>query len=83
MSQAALATELGWHQSYVAKVEVLERRLDVLEYVLWTRALGLDPSTAIEHLATAATTNLLLEQPSPKKITTGGGRKRKREKTAR
>lgn len=83
MSQAALAAELGVHQSYVAKVEVLERRLDVLEYVLWTRALGLDPSTAIEHLTTAATTNILLDQSNPKKSTASAVRMRKRVKPAK
>lgn len=55
LTQADLAIKLGKPQSYVAKVEVLERRLDILEYVLWMRALAQDPSVAIQHLATAAT----------------------------
>lgn len=50
LTQAELATKLGKTQSYVAKVEVLERRLDVLEYVLWTRALAQDPASTIQLL---------------------------------
>lgn len=53
MTQAQLATELRRPQSYVAKVEVCERRLDVYEYVEWTRVLELEPAEAITRLATA------------------------------
>lgn len=53
LTQADLAAKLGKPQSYVAKVEVLERKLDVLEYVLWTRALMQDPADTIRHLSDA------------------------------
>lgn len=48
MTQSELAAALDKPQSYVAKVERPERRLDVLEYVQWTRALGLAPAVAFE-----------------------------------
>lgn len=46
--QIDLAAKLGKPQSYVAKVEGRERRLDVGEYVAWMQALGMDPAG---HLA--------------------------------
>ncbi|MEQ8743968.1 helix-turn-helix domain-containing protein [Parasphingorhabdus sp.] len=39
-TQAALAEKLGVPQSFVAKVEGLERRLDVVEFVNWMEALN-------------------------------------------
>ncbi|WP_337178568.1 helix-turn-helix transcriptional regulator [Hydrogenophaga borbori] len=51
ITQARLAAKLGQQQSYVAKVETLERKLDVHEYVQWVRALDLDPSESIKRLA--------------------------------
>ena len=38
MTQAALAEQLGVAQSFVAKVEAGERRLDVIEFVWWLEA---------------------------------------------
>lgn len=38
LTQAALATKLGVAQSYVAKVEGGERRLDVVEFIKWLDA---------------------------------------------
>ncbi len=46
--QADLAVSLGKPQSFVSKVEQLERRLDVGEYVAWTRAIGADPVVMLE-----------------------------------
>lgn len=43
LSQAALAAALRRPPSFVAKVELCERRLDVLEYCAWAYALSLDP----------------------------------------
>lgn len=41
--QTDLADELGQHQSYVSKVEGLERRLDVIELYDWLIALDTEP----------------------------------------
>lgn len=38
LTQAQLAERIGVAQSYVAKVEGAERRLDVVEFLLWLRA---------------------------------------------
>jgi len=47
MTQAALASKLGVAQSFVAKVEKGERRLDVAEFIRW-----LDAADAFEDAAT-------------------------------
>jgi len=41
--QAALAKKLGRPQSFVAKYEGGERRIDVIEFIEITRALGAEP----------------------------------------
>jgi transcriptional regulator with XRE-family HTH domain len=43
ITQAALAEMLGRPQSFVAKYESRERRLDVAEFIRIARALGADP----------------------------------------
>lgn len=43
LSQAELAKALKRPPSFVAKVELCERRLDVLEYCAWAYALSVDP----------------------------------------
>lgn len=40
LTQQELAFRLGKPQSYVAKTEVAERRIDVVEFVAWLEALG-------------------------------------------
>jgi transcriptional regulator with XRE-family HTH domain len=50
--QIDLAARLGKPQSYVSKVEGRERRLDVGEYVVWMRALGLDPAARLAMVLT-------------------------------
>lgn len=47
ITQAELARRLGRPQSYVSKYEHGERRLDVLEFMVITRALGLKASSII------------------------------------
>jgi transcriptional regulator with XRE-family HTH domain len=44
LTQAQLADRLGKPQSFVAKVERGERRLDVVEFVKVVQSLGLIPS---------------------------------------
>jgi len=47
LSQKALAIKLGRPQSYVGKVEVGDRRLDIYEFVIYCRALGMNPSSLL------------------------------------
>lgn len=42
ITQTALSVALSRPQSYVAKVENLERRLDIVELADWLKALGAD-----------------------------------------
>lgn len=50
VTQAQLASKLGKHQSYVAKIEGCERKLDVLEFVEWCKALGLVASDYVREI---------------------------------
>jgi ribosome-binding protein aMBF1 (putative translation factor) len=50
MTQQQVADALKTHQSYVAKVEGGERRIDVVEFMELARALGVTPSLLLEKL---------------------------------
>ncbi len=50
LTQQAVADRLGKPQSYVAKVEGLERRLDVIEFLTMACAVGLDPIPVIKSV---------------------------------
>ena len=52
-TQAELARRLGKPQSYISKVESGERRLDLVEYVYWCKALSIDPADLISALGEA------------------------------
>jgi transcriptional regulator with XRE-family HTH domain len=43
LSQQKLASHIGKPQSFVAKYEGGERRLDVIEFIVIARAIGADP----------------------------------------
>jgi len=47
LTQAEVATRLGRPQSFVAKYEGAERRLDVVEFVEVCNALGVDPHAVL------------------------------------
>ena len=51
LTQRDLAARLGCHPSWVAKVELGERRLDVIEFVRLVRALGKDPAKTLAAVA--------------------------------
>ncbi|MCG5243682.1 helix-turn-helix domain-containing protein [Azospirillum doebereinerae] len=53
LTQQDLAHRLGKPQSFVAKVENRERRLDVVEFITLSRAVGLDPQTALRRVEDA------------------------------
>jgi transcriptional regulator with XRE-family HTH domain len=50
-SQAELGARLGKPQSYVSKVEAGDRRLDLVEYIFWAKALDIDPTPLVDDLA--------------------------------
>jgi cyanate lyase len=56
LTQHGLAAHLGKPQSYVAKVENRERRLDVIEFIHIVRALGGDPCDIIRLVEATAPT---------------------------
>nr|WP_318383753.1 helix-turn-helix transcriptional regulator [uncultured Enterobacter sp.] len=51
MTQAKLAEALGRPQSFIAKVENGERRLDVVEFVHLARLLGIKPEDVLQTIA--------------------------------
>ncbi|MBI1331236.1 MAG: helix-turn-helix domain-containing protein [Alphaproteobacteria bacterium] len=50
LTQEAVGRKLGRPQSFVAKYEGGERRLDVIEFVEIARALGADPCDVLNEL---------------------------------
>jgi transcriptional regulator with XRE-family HTH domain len=50
LTQAEVATKLGKHQSFVAKYEQGERRLDVVEFLEIAQAIGCDPLRLLKTL---------------------------------
>lgn len=50
MTQADLADRLGEYQSFVARLESGQRRIDVVEFLNIAEALGFDPTKAIATL---------------------------------
>jgi transcriptional regulator with XRE-family HTH domain len=50
LTQHTLAKRLGKPQSFVAKYEGGERRLDVIEFVVIARAIGADPVPILRSL---------------------------------
>lgn len=50
ISMRELASRLDEPHSFVQKVEIMERRLDVFEYTLYCEALGVDPLQGMKIL---------------------------------
>ncbi|HEV7248190.1 MAG TPA: helix-turn-helix transcriptional regulator [Shinella sp.] len=48
LTQAELGMRIGQRQTFVSKVELRERRLDVAEFILICRALEADPQQIIQ-----------------------------------
>jgi transcriptional regulator with XRE-family HTH domain len=53
ISQAELAKRLGKPPSYVAKIELKERRVDVVEFIEFVRAAGADEELAFAAVKSA------------------------------
>lgn len=49
-SQQSLADALGWNQSIIAKIESVQRRLDVIELVRIANVLGIDASRLVKDV---------------------------------
>ncbi|MHB1871972.1 MAG: helix-turn-helix domain-containing protein [Steroidobacteraceae bacterium] len=49
ISQQELARRLKRSQSFIAKIEVGERRIDVVEFIEIARALGREPVDLLAH----------------------------------
>jgi len=47
-----LATKLGWASSIVGKIEQGERRLDVIEFIVYCESLGADPAQGLQYVRT-------------------------------
>lgn len=47
LSQAALAVRIGRPPSFVAKVELCERRLDAVEFLMWISIVSEDPLSLV------------------------------------
>lgn len=63
LTQVELAGKLGCPQSFVAKVEIGERRLDVLEFLEYASAVGFDPRSFVGRLVRAVP-----GKPAPKPV---------------
>ena len=50
ISMRELASRLDEPHSFVQKIEIMERRLDVFEYTLYCKALDLDPIDGLAFL---------------------------------
>jgi len=50
LTQQSLAKRLGKHQSFIAKYESGERRIDVIEFLTISRAIGIDPIQLLKAL---------------------------------
>jgi transcriptional regulator with XRE-family HTH domain len=53
VTQAGVAIRLGRPQSFVAKVENGERRLDVVELISYARAIGAEPLAIMQMMVEA------------------------------
>jgi transcriptional regulator with XRE-family HTH domain len=54
LTQQTIASKLKKPQSFVSKYERGERRLDVVEFLVIARAIGIDPSSFLRELSKSA-----------------------------
>ena len=74
LTQAELAARLNRPQSFVAKYESGERRLDVVEFIEVAAAIGFDPAEFVKALSSQT---LNAAPPSLEAIARSGDRVRK------
>lgn len=58
LSQRGLAARLGKPPSFINKIELLERRLDVLELIKIARAMNVAPADLITKMAAVCPTEM-------------------------
>ena len=51
ISQTALATSLNKPQSFISKIEIRERKIDVMEFIEISFAMGINPKELFNELA--------------------------------
>ena len=51
LTQSQLAARIGRRQPFISEIETGQRRLDIVEFIHLTRALGLDPAEVVRKLA--------------------------------
>jgi transcriptional regulator with XRE-family HTH domain len=51
MTQSDLALRLGEYQSFVARLESGQRRVDVIGFIALAEILGFDPAAAVRDIA--------------------------------
>lgn len=54
MTQADLAEKLGEYQSFVARLESGQRRIDVIEFLRLAEVMAFDPARAVKAIATVS-----------------------------
>ena len=54
ITQSALSKQLGWPQQRISAIEAGARRLDVIEFLTLTEALGQTPEVAFQLVASKA-----------------------------
>ena len=50
LTQADVAKELGMEQTHISLIERGQRRVDVIEFLKFARALGFDPAKAMKEI---------------------------------
>lgn len=50
----ALADKLAVPHSFVQKIEMMERRLDVMEYISYCTALGINPKDGLDQMGSSS-----------------------------
>ena len=53
LTQRDMGKILNKPQSYIYNCEVANRRVDISEFILWSKACGIDPKKAFSKLLTA------------------------------
>ena len=66
ISQSTLAATLGWPQQRLSAVEAGARRLDIMEFLHLTGALGLSPDAAIQLATSMAGASIKSRQTKKK-----------------